>query len=148
MKIFKVKIDYIILSILFTIAVFFLLLDITDVIDNSFILSIILFYLIISAFFKYYTRQVYQISFVNDDKILIKKFNYFKRTEFSINIENMQYCIKTKISYPNKFYELFFVTDNIKIQVNNSNNFIAFTIKDINEIIKHLGSLNVKESEL
>lgn len=144
---YRVKIDWRILLILVSVFFIFIVIDFIGILKNAFVLSLIPLFLILNTFLKYFLKQVVEVSIVKDQSVILKKYSNLSLEEKEIKLSILRYSFREKISYPNKFYELYFWIEGEGIQINSTNDFISFDKKDISELISMLEDLNVFKKE-
>jgi len=143
---YRTKISF---DILFPLTVLSILIIVIDYFykQNIYFIGVFFLFFVVNTIWNYYTKQVKKISFLNNEVIVINKSFFFKEKILKIEVEKVSYSFKKQINYPNKSYILDFYFEENKININKSYNFIAFSEKDIKEIIKKLEELNIKRVE-
>jgi len=122
------------------------ILDVLDVFKGGRYLALIVCCLIVYNFVNFFSKGVVRISFFDKDYIVLEKYTFFKYERLELNILELKYKYKRRISYPNEYHELFFVYNQNLILINSSGGvFFSFTESDEKEIIKKLEELNIKK---
>lgn len=124
------------------------LLDFLGLFKNGRYLSYIVFCLMVYNFVKFFSKGIFRISFSNENCITIDKYKYFKYETLKLNVLELKYKYKRRISYPNEYYELYFVYGDNNILINSSGGeFFSFSESDEKEILKKIEELNIKKIE-
>lgn len=124
------------------------LLDLLEVLKNERYLSYIVFCLVVYNLVKFFSKGIFRISFLNENCIVVDKYKYFKYERLIINILELKYKYTRRVSYPNEYYELYFVYGDNNILINSSGGeFFFFSESDEKEILKKIEELNIKKIE-
>lgn len=124
------------------------LLDLLGVLKNGRYLSYIVFCLVVYNLVKFFSKGIFRISFSNENCIVVDKYKYFKYERLIINILELKYKYTRRVSYPNEYYELYFVYGDNNILINSSGGeFFSFSESDEKEILKKIEELNIKKIE-
>jgi len=143
---FKIIINRLMIYSFLAIGLALYILDVLDVIKGGRYLALIVCCLIVYNFVEFFYKGVVRISFCNKDYIVLDKYTFFKNKRLKLDILELKYRYKRRISYPNEFHELFFVIGQNEILINSSGGvFFSFTESDEKEIIKKLDELNIKK---
>ena len=148
MESYKVVIDKRLISWYIAFIVTLYILYITDVFRNGIYLIYAILALIIYDLFIFFCIAVTSLVFVNKEYVIVHKYSLFKKKELKINLSELSYKYKKRVTYPNKFYELIFIIQEKEILINSTGGeLISFTDVDEKKILNKLEKLNIKKIE-
>lgn len=123
------------------------ILDFLNVFKGGKYLTLIICCLIGYNFVKFFYKGVVKISF-SEKYIILYKYTFFKYERLELNILKLKYKYKRRISYPNEYYDLFFVYDQSEKLINSSGGeFFSFSESDEKKIVNKIEELNIKKIE-
>ncbi len=145
MKNYKVVINTKSIAFFILIALIVYILEQVNMFNGGKILSYLIFGFMLYNVVRFYCKEVFEITFVNEE-IILAKYSFFKKKNIKIQNTKVAYKYKKRISYPNTYYELIFVYGNDEILVNsNIGNFFSFSDNDEKAILNKLEELNIQK---
>ena len=141
---YKKRINRLLICAFIFIGLTLYILDILDLFEGGRYLSLMICFLIIYDFVKFYIKGVISVTFNDNEYVTLEKYKFFKYEKVRFNISSLKYKYIKCISYPNKYYKLFFVNEQNEILINTSGGeFISFSEPNEKEIIQKLDELNI-----